>query len=100
MSGSSNGWFGEECADEWGAAGEIIKYLKANGCIVIHKCTTIRHAKVSFSYQYITSKAGSLADITYDCYLQTAVRLGADVLSIDGFECPSSSPPLTSQLPC
>ncbi|CAL1699742.1 unnamed protein product [Somion occarium] len=33
-----------------------------NGCIVIHKCTTIRHAK-------------------------SAQRLGVDVLSIDGFEC-------------
>ncbi|KAJ7784603.1 hypothetical protein B0H16DRAFT_1493141 [Mycena metata] len=37
-------------------------YFKSNGCIVIHKCTTIRHAK-------------------------SAVKLGVDVLSIDGFEC-------------
>ncbi|EMD35314.1 hypothetical protein CERSUDRAFT_116117 [Gelatoporia subvermispora B] len=42
--------------------GPLIKYFKANGCTVIHKCTTIRHAK-------------------------SAARLGVDVLSIDGFEC-------------
>ncbi|KAF8499926.1 inosine monophosphate dehydrogenase [Gautieria morchelliformis] len=42
--------------------GPLIKYFKENGCIVLHKCTTIRHAK-------------------------KAVQLGADVLSIDGFEC-------------
>ncbi|KAJ7675883.1 putative 2-Nitropropane dioxygenase [Mycena polygramma] len=42
--------------------GELIKYFKANNCVVIHKCTTIRHAK-------------------------SAARLGVDVLSIDGFEC-------------
>lgn len=27
-------------------AGPLIKYFKSNGCTVIHKCTTIRHAKV------------------------------------------------------
>ncbi|XP_006462737.1 hypothetical protein AGABI2DRAFT_224327 [Agaricus bisporus var. bisporus H97] len=42
--------------------GPLIKYFKENGCIVIHKCTTIRHAKSS-------------------------ERLGVDILSIDGFEC-------------
>ncbi|KAJ7858049.1 hypothetical protein B0H14DRAFT_2351921, partial [Mycena olivaceomarginata] len=42
--------------------GELIKYFKSNGCVVIHKCTTIRHA-------------------------QSAAKLGVDVLSIDGFEC-------------
>ena len=42
--------------------GPIIEYVKANGCIVLHKCTTIRHA-------------------------QSAVKLGVDFLSIDGFEC-------------
>lgn len=42
--------------------GPVVKLLKSHGCIVIHKCTTIRHAK-----------AGE--------------RLGVDVLSIDGFEC-------------
>lgn len=42
--------------------GPLIKYFKENGCKVIHKCTTIRHAK-------------------------SAQKLGVDVLSIDGFEC-------------
>ena len=44
--------------------GPIIKMLKAAEppCIVLHKCTTIRHA-------------------------QSAVKLGVDFLSIDGFEC-------------
>jgi len=42
--------------------GPLIKYFKANDCIVLHKCTTIRHAK-------------------------SAQRMGVDVLSIDGFEC-------------
>ena len=42
--------------------GPIIKQLKQAGIIVIHKATTIRHAKA-------------------------AVKLGVDILSIDGFEC-------------
>lgn len=42
--------------------GPLIKYFKENGCIVIHKCTTIRHAK-------------------------SAERNGVDILSIDGLEC-------------
>ena len=42
--------------------GPIIKYVKENNCIVLHKCTTIRHA-------------------------QSAIKLGVDFLSIDGFEC-------------
>lgn len=42
--------------------GPIIALLKAAGIIILHKCTTIRHA-------------------------QSAVRLGVDFLSIDGFEC-------------
>jgi len=42
--------------------GPIIKKLKAVGTIILHKCTTIRHA-------------------------QSAVNLGVDFLSIDGFEC-------------
>ncbi|KAL0578619.1 hypothetical protein V5O48_003362 [Marasmius crinis-equi] len=42
--------------------GPLIKFFKSKGCIVLHKCTTIRHAK-------------------------SAERLGVDVLSIDGFEC-------------
>jgi NADH:quinone reductase (non-electrogenic) len=40
----------------------VIKQLKAAGITVIHKATTIRHAKA-------------------------AIRLGVDILSIDGFEC-------------
>lgn len=42
--------------------GPIIKQLKAAGIIIIHKATTIRHAKA-------------------------AIKLGVDILSIDGFEC-------------
>lgn len=42
--------------------GKLIEFFKFHGCIVIHKCTTIRHAK-------------------------SAERLGVDVVSIDGFEC-------------
>jgi NAD(P)H-dependent flavin oxidoreductase YrpB (nitropropane dioxygenase family) len=42
--------------------GPVIKALKQAGCIVLHKCTTIRHA-------------------------QSAIKLGVDFLSIDGFEC-------------
>lgn len=41
---------------------KLVRYFKSHGCIVIHKCTTIKHAK-------------------------SAERLGVDVLSIDGFEC-------------
>lgn len=42
--------------------GPVIKLLKKAGIIVLHKCTTIRHA-------------------------QSAIKLGVDFLSIDGFEC-------------
>jgi NAD(P)H-dependent flavin oxidoreductase YrpB (nitropropane dioxygenase family) len=42
--------------------GPIITQLKKVGIIILHKCTTIRHAK-------------------------SAVKLGVDFLSIDGFEC-------------
>ncbi|KAI3624194.1 hypothetical protein GLX27_002969 [Malassezia furfur] len=42
--------------------GPVIKILKDAGAFVIHKCTAIRHG-------------------------QTALRLGADMLSIDGWEC-------------
>src|ERR1700712_1516373 len=42
--------------------GPVIKQLKAAGIIILHKCTTIRHAV-------------------------SAVKLGVDFLSIDGFEC-------------
>jgi len=30
----------------FGVAAPLIKYFKEQGCIVLHKCTTIRHAKV------------------------------------------------------
>lgn len=42
--------------------GPVIKMLKAVGIIILHKCTTIRHA-------------------------ESAIKLGVDFLSIDGFEC-------------
>ncbi len=42
--------------------GPIIKMLKEQGTTILHKCTTIRHAA-------------------------SAVKLGVDFLSIDGFEC-------------
>jgi NAD(P)H-dependent flavin oxidoreductase YrpB (nitropropane dioxygenase family) len=42
--------------------GPFIKFFKENGCIVIHKCTSIRHAK-------------------------SAERMGVDIISVDGFEC-------------
>lgn len=42
--------------------GPIVKFLKSQGAIVIHKCTTVRHAK-------------------------SAEKMGVDFLSIDGFEC-------------
>jgi len=42
--------------------GPVIKQLKDVGTIILHKCTTIRHAL-------------------------SAVKLGVDFLSIDGFEC-------------
>lgn len=42
--------------------GPVISKLKKAGCIVLHKCTSIRHAI-------------------------SAVKLGVDFLSIDGFEC-------------
>jgi len=42
--------------------GPVIKQFKAANCTVLHKCTTLRHA-------------------------QSAIKLGVDFLSIDGFEC-------------
>ncbi|KAL8753319.1 MAG: hypothetical protein Q9199_005120, partial [Rusavskia elegans] len=42
--------------------GPVIAQLKAAGITILHKCTTIRHA-------------------------ESAVKLGVDFLSIDGFEC-------------
>ncbi|NTE68199.1 nitronate monooxygenase [Agrobacterium tumefaciens] len=41
---------------------EHIEYFKENGVIILHKCTSVRHAL-------------------------SAERMGADVISIDGFEC-------------
>jgi len=45
-----------------GAAGPVIRALKDAGAFVIHKCTTVHHGR-------------------------KALELGADMLSIDGFEC-------------
>lgn len=41
---------------------EVVRMFKDAGCTVLHKCTAIKHAK-------------------------SAVKLGVDFLSIDGFEC-------------
>ncbi|KXJ89790.1 hypothetical protein Micbo1qcDRAFT_136888 [Microdochium bolleyi] len=64
------GAFAQVCIDEGikvvetagNSPGPVIKLLKKSGIIVLHKCTTIRHA-------------------------QSAIKLGVDFLSIDGFEC-------------
>jgi NAD(P)H-dependent flavin oxidoreductase YrpB (nitropropane dioxygenase family) len=45
-----------------GLVKEYVEKFKAAGCIVLHKCTTIRHSI-------------------------SAVKMGVDFLSIDGFEC-------------
>ena len=66
------------------AAGSLIQYLKSQGCVVIHKCTTIRHAKVR-----LVPSALTCWGLTF--VLQSAVKSGADCLSIDGFECTPSS---------
>ncbi|CAF9937160.1 hypothetical protein IMSHALPRED_011037 [Imshaugia aleurites] len=42
--------------------GPVIRQLQAAGCVILHKCTSIRHAL-------------------------SAAKLGVDFLSIDGFEC-------------
>lgn len=42
--------------------GEYIKFFKSHGCTVLHKCVAIRHAL-------------------------SAERMGADIISMDGFEC-------------
>lgn len=62
--------FAQVCIDEGikvvetagNSPGPVIKLLKTAGIIILHKCTTIRHAA-------------------------SAVKLGVDFLSIDGFEC-------------
>lgn len=43
-------------------AKQLIEYFKSQGCVVIHKCTTVRHAL-------------------------SAQKMGVDILSIDGLEC-------------
>ncbi|KAB5592648.1 hypothetical protein CTheo_3912 [Ceratobasidium theobromae] len=53
-------------AVEEGVPGPLIKFFKSKRCFVIHKCTTIRHAK-------------------------TAQKLGVNFLSINGFECAGHS---------
>jgi len=62
-------------------AGPLIKYFKANNCIVLHKCTTIRHAKV----RLVSSCYTWLLELNDG--KKSAQRMGVDVLSIDGFEC-------------
>lgn len=62
--------FAQVCIDEGikivetagNSPGPVIKLLKSAGIIILHKCTTIRHAA-------------------------SAAKLGVDFLSIDGFEC-------------
>ena len=53
---------------------DFIAKLKENGIIVVHKCTTIRHALA-------------------------AERIGVDVVSIDGFEC-AGNPGKTTRRTC
>lgn len=36
-------------------AGPLIKYFKSNNCVVIHKCTTIRHAQVRIRPSSLTT---------------------------------------------
>jgi len=70
MNAPPYGEYAQVCIDEGiniietagNSPGPVIKLLKSHGCIILHKCTTIRHA-------------------------QSAVKLGVDFLSIDGFEC-------------
>ncbi|EXJ70042.1 enoyl-[acyl-carrier protein] reductase I [Cladophialophora psammophila CBS 110553] len=70
MNAPPYGEYAQVCIDEGikvvetagNSPGPVIKLLKGAGIIILHKCTTIRHA-------------------------QSAVKLGVDFLSIDGFEC-------------
>jgi NAD(P)H-dependent flavin oxidoreductase YrpB (nitropropane dioxygenase family) len=70
MNAPPYGEYAQVCLDEGikivetagNSPGPVIKMLKQAGVIILHKCTTIRHA-------------------------QSAVKLGVDFLSIDGFEC-------------
>jgi len=70
MNAPPYGEYAQVCIDEdikvvetaGNSPGPVIKLLKSAGIIILHKCTTIRHAA-------------------------SAVKLGVDFLSIDGFEC-------------
>jgi NADH:quinone reductase (non-electrogenic) len=70
MNAPPYGEFAQVCIDEGikvvetagNSPGPVIKLLKSAGIVILHKCTTIRHA-------------------------QSAVKLGVDFMSIDGFEC-------------
>ncbi|KIW13445.1 hypothetical protein PV08_08633 [Exophiala spinifera] len=70
MNAPPYGEYAQVCIDEGikvvetagNSPGPVIKLLKSAGIIILHKCTTIRHA-------------------------QSAIKLGVDFLSIDGFEC-------------
>jgi NAD(P)H-dependent flavin oxidoreductase YrpB (nitropropane dioxygenase family) len=62
----------------------LITYFKSQDCIVIHKCTTIRHAKVSHHSLHV---ALVLHHVFNDSLLQSAQKMGVDVISMDGFEC-------------
>lgn len=53
---------GVKIVETAGLVQDVVKLFKEKGMIVLHKCTTIRHA-------------------------QSGVRMGVDFLSIDGFEC-------------
>ena len=52
--------------------GKYIKMFKDGGCTVIHKCVTVKHAR-------------------------TALKFGADVISIDGFEVRVGEPPAAAR---
>lgn len=66
--------------------GSLIKYFKDNGCIVIHKCTTIRHAKVS---RQCSPERRIVTSSSLSPVIQSAEKHGVDIMSIDGFECMS-----------
>ena len=53
---------GIQIVETAGLVKDVVKMFKEKGIIVLHKCTTIRHA-------------------------QSGVKMGVDFLSIDGFEC-------------
>lgn len=106
---------GSEMIVTRGAAAPFIKFFKQNGCIVIHKCEhSIRYARHTSAH---TTVFGGITEVlnprcvyqalqldmqrqvqphtvfpsspqffTY-CLIQAAERMGADILSIDGFEC-------------